>query len=176
MRRAGQVEELHKQAGIYENPIEAWFDTLRLHTLPIQAVDADVERIGGFVAVPASANENFGYDADAQLKAMALPSIHHRRVILLCDMQDSISPSLYVYTMDKKYHPIDMLCIFHQEDTSRETEKGQTYNEYFITSNYEITVMRYFKGRESAKTTMEEARRYTINQDGMFEELPIVIE
>ena len=173
IRRAEQVQQIQKQAGIYENPIEAWFDTLRLHTLPIQTAGADIERIGSFVTVPLSVNENFGYSGDAHLKAMALPAIHHRQVILLCEMQDSITPALYLYTMDKQHHPIDMLNIYHQEEVNHDTDNGLTYNEYFITSHYEITVMRYFKGHEVEKPQLEEARRYTISKDGMFEELPI---
>ena len=173
IRRAEQIKEIQKQAGIYENPIEAWFDTLRLHTLPIQTAGADIERIGDFAVVPVSVNEYFGYPADAHLKAMALPSMHRRQVILLCEMQDSITPALYLYTMDKKHHPVDMLNIYHQETINRKNDQGMTYNEYYITSHYEITVMRYFKGHEDVKPQLEEARRYTISKDGMFEEQPI---
>ena len=146
IRRAEQVKEIQKQANIYENPIEAWFDTLRLHTLPIQTVGADIEILGNFVAVPVPANEYFGYPADAHLKAMALPSMYRKQVILLCEMQDSITPALYLYTMNKKHQPIDMLNIYHQETNE---DHGMTYNEYFITSHYEITIMRYFKGHEA---------------------------
>ncbi|MBR2113839.1 MAG: hypothetical protein IJ929_04120 [Prevotella sp.] len=170
IRRAEQVKEIQKQANIYENPIEAWFDTLRLHTLPIQTVGADIEILGNFVAVPVPANEYFGYPADAHLKAMALPSMYRKQVILLCEMQDSITPALYLYTMNKKHQPIDMLNIYHQETNE---DHGMTYNEYFITSHYEITIMRYFKGHEAVKPQIEEARRYTISKDGMFEEQPI---
>lgn len=173
IRRAEQVREVQKQAGIYESPIEAWFDTLRLHTLPIQTAGANVEAIGDFATVPTPVVEKFGYPADAHLKAMALPSMYRRQVILLCEMQDSITPALYLYTMDKQHQPIDMLCIYHQEETDHADDHGLTYNEYFITSHYEITVMRYFKGRETAKPQLEEARRYTISKDGMFEEQPI---
>ena len=170
IRRAEQVKEIQKQANIYENPIEAWFDTLRLHTLPIQTVGADIELLGDFVAVPVPVNEYFGYPADAHLKAMALPSMYRQQVILLCEMQDSIPPALYLYTMNKKHQPIDMLNIYHQETNE---DHGMTYNEYFITSHYEITVMRYFKGHEAVKPQLEEARRYTSSKDGMFEEQPI---
>ena len=125
------------------------------------------------MSVPLSVNENFGYSSTAHLKAMALPSRYSSRVILLCEMQDSITPALYLYTMDKKHHPVDMLCIYHQEKVNRATDSGLTYQEYFITSQYEITIMRYFKGREALKPELEEARCYTISKDGMFEEQPI---
>ena len=173
IRRAEQVRDIQKKSGIYNNPIEAWFDTLHLHTLPIQTAGGDIEKLGDFVSVPLSVNENFGYPSTAHLKAMALPSRYSSRVILLCEMQDSITPALYLYTMDKKHHPVDMLCIYHQEKVNRATDSGLTYQEYFITSQYEITIMRYFKGREGVKPQFEEARRYTISKDGMFEEQPI---
>ena len=173
IRRAEQVRELQKQTGIYANPVDAWFDTLRLRTLPIQTAGSDVESIGPFVMVPISVNGNFGYSDDAHLKAMALPSKYHNRVVLLCEMQDSITPALYLYTLDKTHHPVDMLCIYRQEVTEQGSDYGLTYNEYFITSQYEITVMRYFKGHDAPKPLLEEARRYTIDKEGMFEELPI---
>jgi hypothetical protein len=173
IRRAEQVRDIQKKSGIYNNPIEAWFDTLHLHTLPIQTAGGDIEKLGDFVSVPLSVNENFGYSSTAHLKAMALPSRYSSRVILLCEMQDSITPALYLYTMDKKHHPVDMLCIYHQEKVNRATDSGLTYQEYFITSQYEITIMRYFKGREALKPELEEARCYTISKDGMFEEQPI---
>ena len=56
---------------------------------------------------------------------------------------------------------------------NRDTDYGLAYDEYFITSRYEITVLHYFKGHEAVKPQLEEARRYTISKDGMFEEQPI---
>ena len=173
IRRAEQIKEIQKQTSMNVKPIEAWFDSLRLRTLPIQTAGPEIERIGEFVSVPAPANEHFGYPADAHLKAMALPTVYHRQVILLCEMKDSITPSLFLYTMDKQHQPIDMLNIYHQESVSREKDNGMTYDEYYITSHYEITVMRYFKGQDADKPQLEEARRYTISKDGMFEEQPI---
>ena len=170
IRRAEQVKLIQKQAGIYEDPVEAWFDTLHLHTLPIQTAGSDVERIGHFDVVPQMVDEHFGYSADAHLKAMALPSMYRRQVILLCEMKDSITPALYLFTMDKQHQPVDQLCIYQQEVVDRSAENGLAYDEYFITSHYEITVMHYFKGRKATKPVLKHARRYTINKDGMFEE------
>ena len=44
IRRAEQVKDIQQKAGIYDNPIEAWFDTLHFHTLPIQSAAGDVDR------------------------------------------------------------------------------------------------------------------------------------
>lgn len=173
IRRAEQLQELQKKSGMNSNPVEAWFDTLRLHTLPIQSVRANIESLGQFTAVPIAANEYFGYSHDAHLKAMVLPSIHQHQVIMLCEMQDSITPALYLYTMSKSHQPVDMLNIYHQEDIDNDKERGLAYSEYFITSNYEITVMRYFKAHEATGPRLDEARQYTISKDGKFEEQAI---
>ena len=173
IRKAEQVKEIQQKAGIYEDPVEAWFDTLQLRTLPIQSAGTDLALLGGFVAVPMNVNEHFGYNVSAKLKALRLPSAYRKEVILLAEMVDSVTPRLQLYTMDKKHHPVDMLNIYHQETINRKNDQGMTYNEYYITSHYEITVMRYFKGHEDVKPQLEEARRYTISKDGMFEEQPI---
>ena len=170
IRRAEQVQTIQKQAGVYDSPVDAWFDTLHLHSLPIQSAGADVESIGHFEAVPQTVNECFGYEAGASLKAMALPTMYRRQVILLCEMVDSITPALYLYTMDKEHQPVDKLCIYRQELVKRGSDYGVAFEEYFITSHYEITLIRYYLGRDAISPKQESARRYTINQEGMFEE------
>ena len=51
IRNAEQVKEIQKNAGIYEDPVVAWFDTLHLRTLPIQSAGTDLSLLGGFVSV-----------------------------------------------------------------------------------------------------------------------------
>jgi hypothetical protein len=45
--------------------------------------------------------------------------------------------------------------------------------DYFITSNYEITLMRYYLSHEATKPVLEQTRRYVINKRGEFEEVVI---
>ena len=43
--------------------------------------------------------------------------------------------------------------------------------EYFVTSNYEVTVMHYFQSlRREQKPELLNMRRYAINSEGLFEE------
>lgn len=174
IRKAEQVKEMEKQAGIYKDPVKAWFDTLHLRSLPIQTAGADVDRIASFTSVPMKVNENFGFPSSTHLKAVALPSRYRHPVILLCEMQDSITPSLYLYTMDSHWQPIDILSIYQQLSDNRDEDEGEVFNEYYITSQYEIMVMRYFQSHNRKhKPLLEEARLYTIGKDGHFEEVPI---
>ena len=67
IRKAETVKDIQKKAGIYDNPVDAWFDTLAIHTLPIKSAGSDIGLIGHFVPVPMTINENFGYPVSAHL-------------------------------------------------------------------------------------------------------------
>ena len=177
IRKAEQVKEIQQKAGIYDDPVEAWFDTLQLRTLPIQSAGTDLALLGGFIAVPMNVNEHFGYNVSAKLKAMKLPSAYRKEVILLAEMVDSVTPRLQLYTMDKKHMPIDQLCIYEQNQEKRENDSGINYLEYFITTKYEITLMMYYQSRDNErKPELLNSRRFIINKEGMFEETIIELE
>ena len=177
IRKAEQVKEIQQKAGIYDDPVDAWFDTLQLRTLPIQSAGTDLALLGGFVAVPMNINEHFGYNVSARLKAMKLPSAYRKEVILLAEMVDSVTPRLQLYTMDKKHMPIDQLVIYEQNAEDRDFDSGTDYLEYFITTKYEITLMMYYQSRDNErKPELLNSRRFLINKDGMFEETVIELE
>ena len=177
IRNAEQVKEIQKNAGIYEDPVVAWFDTLHLRTLPIQSAGTDLSLLGGFVSVPMNVNEHFGYNVSAKLKALKMPSAYRKEVILLAEMVDSITPRLQLYTMDKKHMPIDQLCIYEQKAEDRGNDFGNTYLEYYITSKYEITLIMYYQSHDNErKPELLNSRRFIINKDGMFEETIIELE
>lgn len=177
IRKAEQVKDIQQKAGIYNDPMEAWFDTLAIHTLPIKTAGSDIGQIGYFASVPMNINEHFGYPVSAKLKALALPSAYRRQVVMLAEMVDSITPVLYLYTMDKKHQPIDKLLIYEQRSEDRADDFGQTYMEYYITSKYEITLLSLYQSHDQdAKPEMLNARRYIITKEGRFEETIIEIE
>lgn len=177
IRKAETVKEIEQKAGIYHSPVEAWFDTLAIHTLPIKTAGSDIWKIGSFVSVPVTINEHFGYPVSAKLKAIGLPSAYRHQVVMLAEMVDSITPVLYLYTMDKKFNPLDKLTIYEQKSEDRADDFGQTYMEYFITSKYEITLIRYYQShRQEQKPEMLNARRYIITREGKFEETIIELE
>lgn len=174
IRKAEQQKELLRNTARNSDPVAAWFDTLTLRPLPLQTQGKDLSKIGHFVPVPRHVNEHFGYSVAANLKALALPSAWHHRVILLCEMQDSVTPVLFLYTMDRRHQPIDLLCIYEQKSEDRVNDFGKSYTEYFITSQYEITLMGYYQShRRTRRPELEYARRFTINRDGKFEELVV---
>ena len=171
IRKAEQLKEIEKKTGLKGDPVRAWFDTLHLRPLPIETAGADVDQITRFTPVPGRVNDCFGYDENAHLKAAALPSCYGHRVVLLCEMKDSITPSLSLYTLDHDLNPIDILTLYEQNAEDRDGVPGMSYNEYFITSKYEIMVMDYFRPKHHpTKPLLESSRAYLINRDGEFEE------
>ena len=171
IRKAETVKDIQKKAVIYDNPVDAWFDTLAIHTLPVKSAGAEIWQIGHFVSVPMTINEYFGYPVSAHLKALALPKAYRRPVFMVAEMVDSITPRLYLYTMDSRHQPIDQLCIYEQKDEDREDDFGQTAMEYYITSQYEITLIIYYQSHDrERKPELVNSRRFIINRDGMFEE------
>lgn len=173
IRKAEQVKEITRQSGIgmSSDPVGAWLDTLRLRTLPIKNAGDDLVQLGDFVKVPMAVNEYLGYPVSAKLKAMALPRKHHHDVLLVAEMQDSVTPKLFIFTMDKKHYPIDQLCIYEKKEEKRQDDFGEIFMEYFVTSHYEITVMLFYQShRQEQKPELLNSRRYIIGRDGKFEE------
>lgn len=177
IRKAEQLKLVEQEAGLYRNPVEAWFDTLHIHSLPVQTTGGDAEDIGYFSIVPAQINENFGFPPDATLKAVAMPDCHGFRVILVSEMQDSVTPRLFLYTMNARLQPVDVLNLYERKAEDRQADFGTSYCEYFITSRYEIAVMRIFRSSVNDQNpVIEETRSYTIGSDGYFVENPIELQ
>lgn len=173
IRKAEQVKEIERQAGIStsNDPVGTWLDTLRLRTLPIKNAGDDLVQLGDFVKVPMPINEYLGYPVSAKLRAMALPRKHRHDVLLVAEMKDSITPTLYIFTMDKKHYPIDQLCVYEKTPEKRQDDFGENLMGYYVTSNYEITVMLFYQSHNhERKPELLDSRRYIINRDGKFEE------
>ena len=174
IRKAEAVAEMYKQAGMYDNVTEAFLDTLRIGTLPIQPCGAQWQRIGSFTDVPLEVGHLLGYDGEMKLKAMALPWKKNHQVLLVVDLADELEPNLYLYTLSKHHAVEDMLCIYEQTSENRERDFGTIYTDYFVTNQYEITLIKYYQSHDEQKAPeLIEQRRYEINHEGKIEEVII---
>ena len=170
IRKAEQVKQMKQTAGLHDDHAVSFFDTLRLHSLPIRSIDNMPEPVGLFTPVPSFLNSQFGYPADARLRVVALPRHPYAEVFLMAEVTDSVSPSLYLCTMKRSHRLIDILCVYEQKRDDRLDDEGYVYTDYFVTSQYEITLMQYFKGHQSPAPKLYQSRCYTINEEGRFEE------
>ena len=139
IRKAEQVKELRRQAGITDgDPLEEFFLKLSLRTLPLQSEGKKWQRLGEFTKVPRVLNDQFGYMSNTELQVMAMPRAAGHEVVMLLEMQDSITPALYLYTMNRQHRTIDQLCIYEETAEDRAADFGKTSMDYYITSNWEV--------------------------------------
>ena len=171
IRRAEQLKTMRQQMGnAYDSPADAFFDTLRVHTLPLQSADGRTVGMDRFSPVPDFLNDYFGYPSTAKLHALALPPAHRRQVVLLAEGDDEQSRTLYVYVMDKHHRPIDIMCVEEQHSRDPKDDSADMKTEFYITSNYEITLSQSYHEKDGDRALVFQNRRFVINQDGHFEE------
>jgi hypothetical protein len=176
IRKAEQLEEMKRQAGVYDDPVEAFFDTLQLRPLPVQSERGDFAKIGRFGKVPPSVTSMLGFPVSARLKALMLPKVHGLHAMLLSEQLDSITSTLYLYTLDRDYQPIDHLCLYEERDEDRADDFGKLLMDYFVTSAYEVSLLYTYRSSTTNKTEVEQTRRFQLTADGRFEEVVIEIE
>ena len=75
--------------------------------------------------------------------------------------------------MNQDYVLADRLCVYEQKVEERNGMLGLKRQEYYITSDYEVTLVNIFRGEEDNSDTEESAFRYRINKEGNFEEVII---
>ena len=173
IRKAEQVEAIQRKAGIApdKHPLRQWLDSLQWRTLPIRNAGDDLARLGDFEPVPSWVCEHLGYQASDDVRAVAMPSTHHYDVVMMAQMKDSVNAVISLHTIDHDLQPVDWLCLYEKKVEKRGSDRGYTFMEYFVTSNYEVTVMHYFQSlRRERKPELLNMRRYAINSEGLFEE------
>ena len=176
IRKAEQLEEMKRQAGVYDDPVEAFFDTLALRPLPINSERGDFAKIGRFGKVPPSVASLLGYPASARLKALLLPKSHGLHALLLSEQLDSVTSTLYLYTLDRDYQPVDHLCLYEERDEDRADDFGKLLMDYYITSSYEVSLLYTYLSLTTYKSESEQSRRFQLTADGRFQEVVIEIE
>ena len=172
IRKAEQVQQMQRQAAdIMDSPVRTFFDTLQMRPLPIQSEGADFARIGRFGKVPVSISVLLGFPVGTPLKALLLPKMHGVQPMLLSEQVDSITSTLYIYTLDDGGHPIDHLCLYEEKAEDRAKDFGRQSTDYYITSSCEVTLLYRYESLTTHQVESEPSRRYQLTADGYFQEV-----
>ena len=171
LRKAEQLMQLKKTAGVYNDPVEAFFDTLQIRPLPIRSAGGNIGRLAHFTDVPKSLAYLWGYPVETPLKMIKLPKHNNFFVVMLAEQHDSLPPLLTLVTIGRNYELVDQLIVYEQKAEEHGDDFGLGYNDYYITSNYEVTLMFAFIRQDSDYPRLESTRRYIISGDGHFEEV-----
>lgn len=169
--RLQKVRQFKESSGVYDDPIEQFFDTLQYRPLPIRSAGANIGRLGHFTDIPKSLASRLGYPVETPLKVLALPRNHGHRVLMLAEGPDSIAPRVSLVTLDNAVEPIDQLPIYQQKAEERGDNLVLAFNEYYITSDYEVTLVFAFIRQDTTHPVFESTRRYVLNADGYFDEV-----
>ncbi len=171
IRKAEMEKELFKP--VASDPVLAFFDSLSMKSVPMKYSPEFVEYLPQMMKVPAVYNTRFDYESNVELYAVKLPSYQDYHMMLVGEKLDSTNVSLYLCTMNRDYVLVDRLCIYEQKIEDRNGSLGLMRQEYYITSNYEVTLVSYFRGEDDETESEETACRYIINKEGNFEEVII---
>lgn len=150
-----------------DNPLKQFYDSLNLLPLPITYSDELVRYLPDFKPVPQDIAKALELEGNNKQKAISLSeSLGARLMILAADEEDD-RYSLWLYSLDNDYMPVDKLCLYAIDEEADLDDFGvEDILQYFtITSDYEIHLMDYSK--DAHKTRTEEV--FTLDAQRNFQ-------
>ena len=138
------------------SPVQLFYDSLGIQTLPIRYSEDYVRFLPGYKVVPAEMASFMGLEGRIEPKAISLPETAGARLMILAADEGDGLYSLWLYSLDDEYLPVDKLCLYAIEDEEDVFDiDPEEFIQYFsITSDYEIHLLDFSK--EANKTRTEE--------------------
>lgn len=155
-----------------DNPLKQFYDSLDIQTLPISYTEDYVNFLPSFKPVPQEIVSYMEFEGRSP-KAITLPETVGARLLLLAADEVEHKYSLWLYSLDDEYIPVDKLCLYAIEDESDLDIDSETFIQYFsITSDYEIHLLDYSgktnKARLEEVYTIDEARKFVLQRSQEF--------
>lgn len=159
-----------------DNPVKQFFDSLEIQPLPVSYTEDYVRYLPDFKPVPDEIVKYLSFEG-YHPKAVALPESLGARMILLAadETNEKDRYSIYIYSLDDEYLPVDKLCLYALEDEndefSIETEELVQY--FSITSDYEIHLIDFSKQANKTRTEevyyLDPARKFILQKSEIVE-------
>lgn len=151
-----EIKEKLKLQGISlessDNPFKVFFDSLNMQALPLSYSEDYVTFLPGYQEIPAEILSYMDMEGGAHPKAVSLPeSVGARLMILAVDENDGFY-SLWLYSLDNDYVPIDKLCLYAIEDKEDDINPEEFIEFFSITSDFEIHLIDYSKTRNQVNS------------------------
>lgn len=164
------------------SPIQLFYDSLNLQPLPIRYSESYVKYLPNYKSVPFELVRFMNFEGRTEPKAIALPeSAGTRLIILAADEGDGLY-SLWLYSLDDDYMPVDKLCLYATSKAEKLEDdaalpEDKFIQDFVITSDYEIRLTDYtgrFKAEAQRIYHLDMSRKFTedaeINYDVNVEE------
>ena len=145
-------------------------DGLNIQPLPVRFSDDYVKYLPNYTSVPYELVKFMNFEGRTDPKAIALPeSAGARLMILAADEGDGLY-SLWLYSLDDDYMPVDKLCLYatskeEQKENELADPEDKLIQDFVITSDYEIRLTDY-----SGKFEAEVQRVYHVDMSRKFSE------
>lgn len=152
------------------SPIQLFFDSLNLQPLPIRYSADYVKYLPNYKSVPYELVRFMNFEGRTDPKAIALPeSAGTRLMILAADEGDGLY-SLWLYSLDTDYMPVDKLCLYATSKAEKELDdealpEDKLIQDFVITSDYEVRLTDY-----TGKYKAESQKVYHIDMSRKFSE------
>ena len=131
------------------NPLKMFYDSLDIQSLPFAYSEDYVKFLPGFKSVPQELAAYLNFEGRKDRKAITLPETIGARLLLLAADEDENHYSLWLYSLDDDYLPVDKLCLYaaeEDEDLEELDDESEHFIQWFsITSDYEIQLIDYTK-------------------------------
>ena len=121
------------------SPVQLFYDSLEIQPLPIRY---------SYKTVPAELASFMGLEGRVEPKAISLPETAGARLMILAADEGDGLYSLWLYSLDDEYMPVDKLCLYatNKEDAKANLEaepEDQLIQDFVVTSDYEVRLTDY---------------------------------
>ena len=153
-----------------DNPLKLFYDSLEIQSLPISYSEDYVSFLPAYKDVTPEIVSYMELIECKHPKAVALPESVGARLMIMAADESAGHYSLWLYSLDDDYVPVDKLCLYAVDDIDPEdiVDFGEEqFVQYFsITSDYEIRLMDYTKQQYKARLEevyhIDESRRFLL--------------
>ena len=153
-----------------DNPLKLFYDSLEIQALPISYSEDYVNFLPAYKDVTPEIVSYMELIECKHPKAVALPESVGARLMIMAADESEGHYSLWLYSLDGDYVPVDKLCLYAVDDLDPEDIVdfgGEQFVQYFsITSDYEIRLMDYTKQQYKARLEevyhIDESRRFLL--------------
>ena len=155
------------------NPLKMFYDSLNIQPLPISYSEDYVRFLPAFLPVPQEIAAILNFEGRKNRQAITLPETLGARLLLLAADEEEERYSLWLYSLDDEYLPVDKLCLYAVEDEVEEDEYGMEQEEFIqwfsITSDYEIRLIDYTKKDIETRTNevycLDPSRKFVLQEN-----------
>ncbi|MBR5324942.1 MAG: hypothetical protein IKU49_00450 [Prevotella sp.] len=152
-----------------DNPFKVFFDSLSMQTLPLSYTEDYVHFLPGFQEVPAEILSYMNLNGGEHPKAVSLPESIGARLMILAVEESAGSYSLWLYSLDNDYVPIDKLCLYAIEDKEDDIDPEEFIEYFSITSDFEIHLIDYSKTRNEVNSEevyyIDDSRKFALREN-----------